>query len=224
VSQSPGDLRLDCSDLDPVHSSHIGLLWKARAICRLNSTDLVLENIHDSLIRTLEALDLIDIFEVKLSRDLDAVSSESKQCAITEGVKHIGTFSADAPGVDKSLRKFADVLESWKLDEDIRFDLRTIFYEVATNIRCHSGLSPTDLAHYRVECDQGELRLVFEDSGKPFDPLSLPYEIDAESSARNRQTRGFGISLIRKLADDIRYTNKDDINVILLTKRYGEKR
>jgi len=223
VDYGPRNLHLDCSSLDPVHSSHIGLLWKAREICRQKSTEISLENTSDSLIRTLQALDLSDFFEISEACAQQPVMPALDPLPSQEGEQHAGDFRADAAGVDQGLREFMDLLERWRLGEETKFDLRTMFYEVATNIRCHSGLPADSRIQYRAACDESGLQLIFEDNGKPFDPLSLPDDFKPKVAARNCQTRGFGISLIRRLADDIEYTHKNHTtNVLSLTKRYGD--
>lgn len=223
AAQGPRSIDLDCSSLDPVHSSHIGLLWIARDICAQESVEISLENVNNSLIRTLQMLDLADIFEINEADIRWPVVATSVMRPSRKSEQHSGDFRVDTAGIDLGLHEFMELLDEWQLDEVIKFDLRTLFYEVANNIVCHSGLTTDARVQYRVACANGELQLVFEDNGKPFNPLSLSDDFDPETAARNRQTRGFGINLIRRISDDIEYTHRDNTtNVLSLTKRYGD--
>lgn len=223
MDQGQSNLHLDCSALELVHSSHIGLLWKAKEICRQKSTTVTLEETSSSLIRTLRALDLMDEFTFGEACDLDLVPT-TQPIPIQSGEPHTGLFAADVAGVDQALCEFLELLDGWRLTEEMKFDLRTLFYEVATNIRCHSGLQADSRIRYRAALINGAIQLVFEDNGKPFNPTSLPDAYNPEAAAHNHQTRGFGISMIRRLADEIEYTLKNDTtNVLSLTKRYGDQ-
>lgn len=225
VDQGAQHLHFDCSDLNLVHSSHIGLLWKAKEICRQKSTTVVLENTSVSLMRTLQALDLMDVFEFSENCDSEPALPTAKLFLNQTGKPHSGQFDANIAGVDHGLCEFMELLEGWQLTEEMKFDMRTLFYETATNIRCHSGLPPNSMVKYQATCTEGVLQLTFEDQGTPFNPLSLPDDYIPESAAQNRQTRGFGILLIRRLADNIEYTHRDTTtNVLTLTKRYGDRR
>jgi anti-sigma regulatory factor (Ser/Thr protein kinase)/anti-anti-sigma regulatory factor len=225
ADQGPPNLYFDCSALKMVHSSHIGLLWKAREVCRQKSTEVTLQNTSISLIRTLQVLDLTGVFEFSDTCEYETVLPTVRQLPIVAAEPHAGDFEADAAGVDRALYEFIELMGQWQLSEDVKFDMRTLFYEAATNIRCHSGLSPDSKIQYRATCTGGELQLVFEDSGKPFNPVLLPDNYSPETAAKHRQIRGFGISLIRRLATDVEYTRRDDtINVLSLTKRYGDGR
>ena len=223
MEQHPQRLRLDCSGLDPVHSSHIGLLWQAREICRQASVEVLLENANHNLVRTLQALDLTEVFGVNIAhKPVSILETPIPEHGPAVG-HHAGEFSADVDSVDRAVNDFLEFLGGWNLSEEIKFDLRTIFYEAATNIRLHAGLIPDDVARYSVTFEAGELRLVFEDEGIPFDPLTQPESVDPRAAAQNHQTRGFGISLMRRLVDDMQYTRRDDTtNVLSLVKQCGD--
>lgn len=222
VGQRVQSIRLDCSDLDPVHSSHIGLLWRAREICRRASVKVNLANTNVGLRRTLEALDLAEHF---VARPVESLGKSSTSGGITAelAVTHTSEFVPDVAGIDLAVNDFLGWLRQWDLSEEINFDLRTVFYEVATNIRLHAGLGPDDSVCYTAIYINGELRLVFRDQGIPFDPSSHQGNIDPHTAAQNRQTRGFGISLIKRLVDDITYERVDEgANVLSLARHCGE--
>ncbi len=217
------NLTFDCSALALVHSSHIGLLWKAKEICHRKSATVTLEGTSNSLIRTLQALDLMGEFTFGEACDFD-LQPATQPIPIQSGEPHTGHFDADVAGVDQGLRDFMEALEGWQLTEEMKFDMRTLFYEAATNIRCHSGLSADSRIRYRATLSNCELQLVFEDNGRPFNPTSRPDTYNPEAAAQNRQMRGFGISMIRRLADEIEYTHKNNTtNVLSMTRRYGDR-
>ena len=223
VTQGLQSIGLDCSRLDPVCSSHIGLLWKAKDICYQKSVEISLENVNYVLTRTLQVLDLAEVVEIKEANKPQPVVTRSVKCPCQGRKQHSGDFQADTAGINLGLREFMVLIDEWQLDEETKFDLRTLFYEVVNNIQCHSGLPPDATIRYQAIYADGELRLVFEDNGKPFNPLLVPDDFDPETAARNHQTRGFGINLIRRLTDSIEYTRRDNItNVLTLIKFHGE--
>ena len=66
-----------------------------------------------------------------------------------------------------------------------------------------------------VECARGEFTIEIIDDGKPFDPLSQPPP-DLEADLENREVRGLGIHLVRKLMDRVRYTRRDGRNHLFI--------
>jgi len=92
--------------------------------------------------------------------------------------------------------------------------LRTIFYEIATNVRTHAGLEKGNLIVFSLRAKGSKVILVFADSGKPFDPTMVADDVDLRMVLKNRQTRGLGIPMICKLAEKVTYKRIDGtINV-----------
>lgn len=94
-------------------------------------------------------------------------------------------------------------------------DLRLVVEEVLTNVVKYSGAAEANAegrVHWRME--PRRLDLVFEDPGRPFDPLAVDEEgLDDEE----RCDGGMGILLVRSLADAIGYHRSDGRNRLELT-------
>ena len=59
----------------------------------------------------------------------------------------------------------------------------------------------------------------FQDSGTPYDPLSVK-EPDVTLSAEKRKLGGLGIFIVRKTMDDVSYEHRDGKNVLRVLKYY----
>ena len=55
------------------------------------------------------------------------------------------------------------------------------------------------------------------DSGKPFDPTSVP-EVDVTKDLADRPIGGLGIHLVRKIMDEVRYSREDGRNIFTMIK------
>ena len=85
-----------------------------------------------------------------------------------------------------------------------------------SNIVYYSG---ADLARITVSFDGDTLTLLFEDDGKPYDPLSAE-EPDVTIPLEDRKVGGLGIFMVKKLAAEMtyRYENTKNELKILFTK------
>jgi anti-sigma regulatory factor (Ser/Thr protein kinase) len=99
--------------------------------------------------------------------------------------------------------------ESWQgeaADEDPILRLALALTEAASNIILHSQEGrqhqPITLT---VEVDDDQARVTLQHTGKPFDPESAPAPVFDGS----RQS-GFGLYLIRKCVDEVRYCQDDE--------------
>lgn len=70
----------------------------------------------------------------------------------------------------------------------------------------------------RLEHRQGEVMLLIEDRGRPFDPTQAPAP-ELGASLQSREVGGLGIHFIRSLMDDVGYSSTDGINRLRMTKK-----
>lgn len=199
----------DCSGVHSVQSNHIAVLWSAREMCETAGARAVLENPTFGLRRVIRLLDLQDMFEIEGSvyqADDDIASDEQIESALV----FVDRFEPNPMGVDRSLQAFLEYLERMGVPEAARFDLQTIFYEIATNISQHAHLGQGEMVSFRVEPRAGSVELVFEDNGLPFDPTTHLREVNVREAAQAGRTRGFGLPLIGKLTDGMSYERIDD--------------
>jgi serine/threonine-protein kinase RsbW len=70
--------------------------------------------------------------------------------------------------------------------------------------------------------DDGDLTLMIEDDGPPFDPLSLPPP-DVTASLEDRKVGGLGVFLVRKTMDAVGYRRIAERNQLSLRKRVAPR-
>ncbi len=99
-----------------------------------------------------------------------------------------------------------------------KFELLLSFEEAFVNVCSYAY--PGSSGYVELSCkDNGDsLVLEIEDSGLPFDVLSLP-DPDTTSDIENRQIGGLGIHFIRKLSDSVSYRRENDKNILQMTFR-----
>jgi anti-sigma regulatory factor (Ser/Thr protein kinase) len=96
-------------------------------------------------------------------------------------------------------------------------DLRLVIEELLTNLVKYSGAAETGAAaSIRWSMSAGELQLLIQDAGIPFDPLTAD---ESDLSDEERCEGSMGILLVRALADSIRYSREDGRNCLALSFR-----
>lgn len=78
---------------------------------------------------------------------------------------------------------------------------------------------PEGDGHVEIQCDNQENSLVItvKDSGKAFDPLTLP-DPDIHAPIDERKIGGLGVFMMKELMDSVTYSREQDQNVLTLTK------
>ena len=215
LEESPPEVLLDCSLLDRATSGHINLLWEAQTKCDASSVPMRLQSVRYGLERVLRILDLYDLFTFhKPEPDGgDSVDPEAVQVLEID-------FRATINGINDTLSRFHDFLVRSGLPGSSAFDLEIVFYEVATNIRRHSGLAKTDRVQFTASAEQNSVTMRITDAGWPFDPTLRAPAFDPRKAIRTKQTDGIGLTMIQRLVDTISYRREGDrLNVLTLTKQ-----
>jgi serine/threonine-protein kinase RsbW len=120
------------------------------------------------------------------------------------------------------LTQLTDCLEQFGerhgLPPNIVSTMNLALEEAVTNVIDY-GFDAGDTPLIRVELvrEPGCLTASLEDNGRAFDPLQADPP-DMELSLEQRQIGGLGITLIRKLMDDVRYSRQGSRNVLVLRK------
>ena len=83
--------------------------------------------------------------------------------------------------------------------------------EIFVNIVDYSG---TDTIGVIIGSGRGRLTVRFEDSGKPFDPLT---EMPEEKEFDEYDTGGMGIRMMTKIADKLRYSRIGGRNILVMS-------
>jgi serine/threonine-protein kinase RsbW len=95
------------------------------------------------------------------------------------------------------------------------FQIELILEEVFVNICNYSY--PDTAGEVEIKCALQDKRLIIEiiDSGMPFDITALP-EPDITGDLADRTVGGLGVFLIKKLADEVAYEQREGKNVMRL--------
>lgn len=223
VADHPARLVLDCGDLERVVSSHVTLLWRANSLCQEAGVELRLLNPPLALMRVLNVLDLAHTFRFEGGNEADSSYDIRDMVAADLPRAYSDSACADVNDIDQAIKRFVPFLDSLGVSATTALEVKTIYYEVATNIRCHSGLAPDDRFAIEVRADHDGLTMTFADSGRPFDPTSGDNCIDPKEAARTGKRRGFGIVMIRRLSDRLEY-RRDESRGNVLTVVKGWRR
>jgi len=218
----PVSIALDVSQLEHVTSSHIRLLWQAYHICLDAGVTMELKSLSSGLARVLKVLDLYEL----LADDHESIHQQLRRAVRIESGEilhtYVDEFTVDSHSIDEALEGFLKFLRRFTLSEVVIFELRTVFYEVATNIRLHAQMGNQDLVVFSARVEGSKLIMVFADSGVPFDSKSSTVDFDPRTVSKAEQTRGFGLTLVRRLTDKMSYSRLNDvINVLALEKKWN---
>ena len=131
------------------------------------------------------------------------------------------TVRADISQLDRVL-SFADtILEEagCKPNEQMQIDIA--IEEIFVNIAHYAYPEGEGEAVIEVEADSGagSVKIVFEDSGIPYNPLENE-DPDISLSAEDRPVGGLGIFMVKKSMDDISYEYKDGKNRLTVRKNF----
>ena len=91
--------------------------------------------------------------------------------------------------------------------------------EAVTNIIEHGyNRGEQGTIEIEVECDPGRFQVVIRDSGRVFNPESIP-DPDLMEHVKAGRKKGLGIFMMRQIMDEVRYRYKDGIqNELTLVK------
>ncbi|MBQ7676980.1 MAG: ATP-binding protein [Lachnospiraceae bacterium] len=141
-------------------------------------------------------------------------------------MKDHGRFKAkEFEGLRKNLSEvvafLTDTISEWGWDSRMFAEMPIAVEEIFVNIASYAY---DRYAAYRpvwVECgeEDGELVLVFKDSGKKYDPLShQDPEIDDPKKAT---VGGYGIYMVKQIADGVfyEYDEEKGLNILKLIKK-----
>ncbi len=123
----------------------------------------------------------------------------------------------DMPIVTSMLGRFAG---ENGLPQSVLHDLNVVLDEVLNNIIAYGYEDGAqDEIKVRLERRDGEIVLLIEDQGRPFDPrqVSAP---DLIAPLHARKVGGLGVHFMRSLMDDLTYTRAGDTNRLCLTKKF----
>lgn len=93
--------------------------------------------------------------------------------------------------------------------------------EIYSNIVNYAYGDGVGKASVAVEsAGENTVRVTFEDSGIPYDPLAKP-DPDVTLSAEERKIGGLGIFIVKKTMDSMEYKYEDDKNILAIVKKWN---
>lgn len=221
LTKSITRLTLDCSTLKLASSPHVGMLWLAYQECQQKGIPICLSSVPIGLMRVLKVLNLVEFFT--FSSDAELALSELNHAGTPE--ECIQTYNsiieAEDVSINNALIRFEEFLLEARVPEIIRFELRTVFYEVAMNIQAHSQMGDERKILFRADISGTHIIMSFSDKGIPFDPTVNANNNDPLFVAKQRKTRGIGLCLIHRLVESSEYSRGEDgSNLWILKKRW----
>lgn len=223
LDKKPSRVLLDCSAIEHPTSSHINLLWQARMLCAEQSVPLLLKSVSENLISVLRVLDLYEEFEIETYSVSDKSPREGVAKPVSDGELKL-EFSVDSIRISAKLTEFREFLGKIRTPSERRVELETIFYEVVTNIRLHSGLGPQDVILFHALSDGSKITLEFIDYGVAFNPTDQDVGFEPKAAMREGKRRGFGLIMISRMGGRLSYERRDgNQNILTVEKQWSDR-
>jgi sigma-B regulation protein RsbU (phosphoserine phosphatase) len=126
---------------------------------------------------------------------------------------------AELEEVNQALAQFSELHQ---LPADVSMAISLALDEIITNIVEYGYQDQEEhLIDVRISLEEGQLTLVIEDDGVPFDPLDAESP-DTNSSLEKRPIGGLGIHLVRNAMDEVAYNYRNEMNCLVMTKKIEE--
>jgi anti-sigma regulatory factor (Ser/Thr protein kinase)/anti-anti-sigma regulatory factor len=221
INDRPDLILLDCAPLVHVISNHINLLWIANSLCLEKKVEMRLLNPSPSLRRILDLLDLTGAFKFEITDNTVDHRGDKNAVLVTLPQSYSDQVPVEINAIDKAVARFLVFLSDIGVGAAMIQELRIIFYEIATNIRLHSGLNSPDRFTIDIAIDPNQIKMTFTDKGRPFDMTAAASPIDVGQAAKIRKRRGFGIMMIRRLANRLEYRlDENSGNILTVCKKW----
>ncbi len=120
--------------------------------------------------------------------------------------------------VMRAVEAFQSFARARGVPEEIIFGLALALEECGSNIVNHAlGRGSRLTFQVKLECSDTDASLELRDPGPPFDPTS---RAERKPGVDNDEVPGgWGIPLVRRYTDEMRYERQGDENVLRLTRR-----
>lgn len=217
----PEIVRLDCEALVRVLSSHINVIWNAHSLCRSLGIVARLANPTPALMRILHVLDLVGSFKYDGANHVMGQRQDQDVSLIDLPQAFSDAVHPTSDDIDEAIARFVAFLTDARVSATTILELRTLYYEIATNIRLHSGISRQEEFQVKAGAKWDQLTITFTDSGKFFDTSANKAPVDFATASQQQKRRGFGLPMIQRLADELKY-NRDESghNVLTIVKKW----
>jgi sigma-B regulation protein RsbU (phosphoserine phosphatase) len=165
-------------------------------------------------------------FTYSIKREIDAFAGDAEQADdITmlvlryyggDEVKEL-KIEARLENLEAVLDFVVEQLEKTRCPPKTQNQISIAVEEVFVNIVRYAYSPGTGMAAIRVWASVDEIRLEFEDSGKPYNPLEKE-DPDLSVPVDDRPIGGLGIFMVKKLMDSVEYRHDGGQNLLILKK------
>jgi anti-sigma regulatory factor (Ser/Thr protein kinase) len=125
-------------------------------------------------------------------------------------------------GTAADLSRIANFIEATceaaHINQAARFDLNLAVEEACCNIIEHAYENKGGTFSICFETRCRDVIITLQDRGRPFDPSSVVTP-DLDTALEDRPIGGFGLHLMRKLMDEVRFTFDNTGNTLVMVKR-----
>lgn len=125
------------------------------------------------------------------------------------------SFRSDDAELRRMSEWFRDFARRTTFPLERALDFELCLNELMANAIQHGSAGPDHEIRITLQDDAGSLRATLEDDGRPFDPLTLARRPGGETLESIRPG-GWGIPIVRALADELRYERRDGRNVVAI--------
>lgn len=112
-----------------------------------------------------------------------------------------------------------EILESVDCSMKAQTQIDVVIDEIFSNIAFYAYGEEGGDALIEVEAKEGSVKLVFSDTGKPYNPLEAE-EPDITASVEDRKIGGLGIFMVKKMMDEVSYVYEEGHNRLTLVKNW----
>jgi anti-sigma regulatory factor (Ser/Thr protein kinase) len=106
------------------------------------------------------------------------------------------------------------------LPDEAMFKVRLIVEELVLNLIDHATGSATNCIDLSVHVEPGQIVVLLQDDGNPFDPRSAP-PFDKTKPLQERGPRGMGVHLVRSMTEEMTYDRVGSRNRLRVTVKRG---
>lgn len=127
------------------------------------------------------------------------------------------TIEATLDRLDDVLAFVGDELENGGCDMKTQTQINIVVEEIFVNIAHYAYNPEVGGTTVRISVED-EIKIVFEDKGKPYNPLEKK-DPDITKPAEEREIGGLGIFMVKKIMDSVTYRNEDGKNILSISKQ-----
>ena len=126
------------------------------------------------------------------------------------------TINSEITELDRVKQRLGKILQDKNLNLELIEDTQLIAEEILVNIATYGYTDqPINL---QVRMSPNTLSMIFEDFGKPFNPLTEIPPVDLAMDDEEREMGGLGFYMVQELADRLDYAYQDGKNILTVTR------